>query len=81
MSPYFTLFNNFVLIVDFNYQIKLVNIKEYKSSVCEETWKVFQEMANEFKEKKLRVSFFNSTPQGGGGKLDGSIITRQKALP
>lgn len=38
-------------------------------------------MADEFKEKKLRVSFFNSTPQGGGGKLDGSIITRQKALP
>ncbi|KAG0898404.1 hypothetical protein G6F34_005629 [Rhizopus arrhizus] len=55
--------------VDFNYQIKLVNIKEYKSTVCEETWKVFQEMANEFKEKKLRVSFFNSTPQGGGVAL------------
>ncbi|KAG1438041.1 hypothetical protein G6F56_012813 [Rhizopus delemar] len=26
-------------------------------------------MSDEFKEKKLRVSFFNSTPQGGGVAL------------
>jgi hypothetical protein len=26
-------------------------------------------MSDTFKERKLRVSFFNSTPQGGGGKL------------
>ena len=58
-----------LLLVDFNSQIKMVNLWEYKETVCDETWRVFTEMVNEFKEKKLRVSFFNSTPQGGGGKF------------
>jgi hypothetical protein len=47
----------------------MVNLWEYKETVCDETWRVFTEMVNEFKEKNLRVSFFNSTPQGGGGKF------------
>ncbi|KAI9255297.1 hypothetical protein BY458DRAFT_558633 [Sporodiniella umbellata] len=55
--------------VDFNNAIKLVSTQEYKETVCEETWNVFKQMADEFKEKKLRVSFFNSTPQGGGVAL------------
>lgn len=41
---------------------------DYKATVCEETWDVFQKMCETFKERKLNVSFFNSTPQGGGGK-------------
>ncbi|KAG1176211.1 hypothetical protein G6F70_006073 [Rhizopus microsporus] len=62
--------------VDFNSQIKMVNLWEYKETVCDETWRVFTEMVNEFKEKKLRVSFFNSTPQGGGVALMRHAIVR-----
>ncbi|KAG0746771.1 hypothetical protein G6F57_001437 [Rhizopus arrhizus] len=55
--------------VDFNYQIKMVSLTEYQNTVCKETWRVLKEMVTEFKRKKLRVSFFSSTPQGGGVAL------------
>lgn len=48
--------------------IYMVKQIDYENTVCKETWDVFQQMATTFKEQKLRVSFFNSTPQGGGGK-------------
>jgi hypothetical protein len=47
----------------------MVKLVDYQDTVCKETWKVFNEMADTFKSRKLKVSFFNSTPQGGGGKL------------
>lgn len=62
--------------MDFNSIIHLVKQRDYQETVCEETWNVFQQMATEFKERNLRVSFFNSTPQGGGGKK--SKIDRKK---
>lgn len=56
------------LTVDFKYQIHMVDLIDYKELVCDETWRVLQEMVHAFKERKLRVSFLSSTPQGGGGK-------------
>lgn len=47
----------------------MVDLDNYQSTVCDETWRVISELANEVKDRKLRVSFFNSTPQGGGGKV------------
>ncbi|KAL9555956.1 hypothetical protein MBANPS3_002105 [Mucor bainieri] len=55
--------------VDFNHIIHMVKQVDYQNTVCKETWDVFQQMATTFKEKKLRVSYFNSTPQGGGVAL------------
>lgn len=46
----------------------MVKLEDYEATVCKETWDVFQQMCDTFKERKLRVSFFNSTPQGGGGE-------------
>ncbi len=60
---------NAYLVVDFNNIIHMVKLVDYEQTVCKETWDVFQQMSDTFKERKLRVSFFNSTPQGGGGKL------------
>ena len=47
----------------------MVDLDNYQNTVCDETWRVVSELANEVKDRKLRISFFNSTPQGGGGKV------------
>ncbi|OAD78300.1 glycosyltransferase family 4 protein, partial [Phycomyces blakesleeanus NRRL 1555(-)] len=47
----------------------LVDLFDYKQTVCAETWRVWEEISSEFKERNLRVSYFNSTPQGGGVAL------------
>ncbi|KAI8583353.1 hypothetical protein K450DRAFT_223218 [Umbelopsis ramanniana AG] len=58
-----------VVEVDLNDQIHMVDLENYQNTVCDETWRVISELANEVKDRKLRVSFFNSTPQGGGVAL------------
>jgi hypothetical protein len=50
----------------------MVDLEHYEGTVCEETWRVISEIASEVKDRKLRISFFNSTPQGGGGKFEES---------
>ncbi|KAI7903938.1 uncharacterized protein BX663DRAFT_432358 [Cokeromyces recurvatus] len=55
--------------VDFNQIIHLVKLCDYQETVCQETWSLLQKMVTSFKEKRLKVSFFNSTPQGGGVAL------------
>jgi hypothetical protein len=47
----------------------MVDLEHYKNTVCDDTWRVINEIAKEVKGRNLRLSFFNSTPQGGGGKL------------
>lgn len=58
----------YFITVDFNHIIHMVKLEDYQATVCKETWDIFQQMCDTFKERKLRVSFFNSTPQGGGGE-------------
>ncbi|GAA5811667.1 hypothetical protein MFLAVUS_005108 [Mucor flavus] len=47
----------------------MVKKDDYEATVCKETWDVFQKMCDTYKRRKLSVSFFNSTPQGGGVAL------------
>jgi hypothetical protein len=54
--------------VDLNGMIKLVDLAHYEKTVHPATWKVFNSIANEIKNRNIRASFFNATPQGGGGK-------------
>ena len=49
--------------------IHMVDLVDYENTVHSNTWDVLKTMVKEFKDRNLRVSFFNSTPQGGGGKL------------
>ncbi|KAI9314469.1 hypothetical protein BX666DRAFT_1862426 [Dichotomocladium elegans] len=65
MSPQFP--GNIPL--DFNGMIHMCELSDYEKTVNAETWRVLNEMVNEYKERKLHVSFFNSTPQGGGVAL------------
>ncbi|OBZ83263.1 Trehalose phosphorylase [Choanephora cucurbitarum] len=55
--------------VDFNHSITMVNCLDYQKTVRKQTWDLFQNMVSQFKERNLKVSFFNSTPQGGGVAL------------
>ncbi|KAI8148033.1 hypothetical protein BJV82DRAFT_648071 [Fennellomyces sp. T-0311] len=55
--------------VDFNGMIHMVDLIDYEKTVCPDTWRILKEMAAKFKERNLKVSFFNSTPQGGGVAL------------
>lgn len=47
--------------------IHLADEVDYQATVKPDTWRVLMELARKFKERKLRVTYFNSTPQGGGG--------------
>lgn len=58
-----------VLSVDFNGLIRLVDLIDYERTVCCDTWRVIKEMVAQYKKRNLRLCFFNSTPQGGGGKV------------
>ncbi|ORZ22342.1 hypothetical protein BCR42DRAFT_345122 [Absidia repens] len=57
------------LVVDFNNIIHLVDLEDYRKTVSDETWRVWNEISGEFKRKNIRVTYFNSTPQGGGVAL------------
>jgi len=53
--------------VDVNGMIKLVDLVHYEKTVNPATWKVITKIADELRNRKIRASFFNATPQGGGG--------------
>lgn len=61
---------SYLLSVDFNGLIRLVDLIDYKRTVCSDTWRVIMDMVTQYKDRKLRLAFFNSTPQGGGGKVE-----------
>ncbi|KAI8142776.1 hypothetical protein BJV82DRAFT_614230 [Fennellomyces sp. T-0311] len=55
--------------VDMNYRIHMNDLADYRDTVKSETWRVLEEMVAGYKQRKLKVSFFSSTPQGGGVAL------------
>lgn len=42
---------------------------DYKATVRDETWQVLLQLATQTKQRGIKISFFNSTPQGGGVAL------------
>lgn len=49
----------------------------YRNSVSEGTWNAVVRLADELREKKFKIGFFSSTPQGGES---GSIPTRDSEI-
>lgn len=43
----------------------LDDIDEYRKSVHPGTWRTVNKLADELREKKIKMGFFSSTPQGG----------------
>ncbi|KAI0328121.1 trehalose synthase [Cubamyces sp. BRFM 1775] len=56
--------------VDAGGKIHLIDdIDEYRKSVHKGTWNSVIKLADELREKKIKIGFFSSTPQGGGVAL------------
>ncbi|KAF7363317.1 Trehalose phosphorylase [Mycena sanguinolenta] len=47
----------------------LDDLEEYKKTVGTGTWNAVNKLADELREKKIKIGFFSSTPQGGGVAL------------
>ena len=43
----------------------LDDLEEYRKSVGKGTWSAVNKLADELREKKIKMGFFSSTPQGG----------------
>jgi hypothetical protein len=44
----------------------LDDLNEYKRTVGQGTWSAVVKLADELREKNVKIGFFTSTPQGGG---------------
>ncbi|KAH9063830.1 trehalose synthase [Lactarius deliciosus] len=56
--------------VDAAGKIHLIDdLDAYRNSVGEGTWNAVVQLADELREKKVKIGFFSSTPQGGGVAL------------
>ena len=52
--------------VDAGGKIHLIDdLEEYRKTVGESTWNCVIKMADELRDKKVKIGFFSSTPQGG----------------
>ena len=52
--------------VDAGGKIHLIDdLEEYRKTVGESTWNCVIKMADELRDKKIKIGFFSSTPQGG----------------
>ncbi|KIM49416.1 glycosyltransferase family 4 protein [Hebeloma cylindrosporum] len=58
------------VMVDAGGKVHLLDdLDEYKATVGPRTWNAVIKLADELREKKVRIGFFSSTPQGGGVAL------------
>ncbi|KAI9354358.1 hypothetical protein DFJ73DRAFT_827522 [Zopfochytrium polystomum] len=55
--------------VELDQFIRICDLEDYCDSVPKEVWEVVQSMADGFRKRKSRLSFFSSTSQGGGVAL------------
>ncbi|KAJ3495313.1 hypothetical protein NMY22_g19953 [Coprinellus aureogranulatus] len=58
------------VMVDAGGKIHLIDdLDEYRATVGPKTWNAVVKLADELREKKVKIGFFSSTPQGGGVAL------------
>ncbi|EKM83027.1 hypothetical protein AGABI1DRAFT_111552 [Agaricus bisporus var. burnettii JB137-S8] len=60
---------NQVLVDDGGRVHLLDDLDEYRNTVGPRTWNAVIKLADELREKKVKIGFFSSTPQGGGVAL------------
>ncbi|KAK8078334.1 trehalose synthase [Apiospora saccharicola] len=62
--------------VDSGFQARLNTAEDHKNTVSAATWKSLMHYTKDLKDKKLRIGFFSSTPQGGGVALMRHALVR-----
>ncbi|EKG18585.1 Glycosyl transferase family 1 [Macrophomina phaseolina MS6] len=55
--------------VDCSGHTKITRLEQYQDTVGTRTWRATMKYAGSIKERKTKIAFFNSTPQGGGVAL------------
>ncbi|KAM6500869.1 trehalose phosphorylase [Amanita muscaria] len=69
------------VMVDAGGKIHLLDdLGEYQKTVGTRTWNTVTKLAEELREKKVKIGFFSSTPQGGGVALMRHALIRFLAL-
>ncbi|KAJ1754731.1 hypothetical protein LPJ77_001245 [Coemansia sp. RSA 2523] len=57
------------VLVDMDAHCHMVDLKHFEETTDKPTWDKLLELSEECKRRKLKILFFNSTPQGGGVAL------------
>ncbi|KAI9502868.1 hypothetical protein BX070DRAFT_153841 [Coemansia spiralis] len=57
------------VLVDMDSHCHMLDLHHFKETTDKPTWDKLLELAEECKQRKLKIQFFNSTPQGGGVAL------------
>lgn len=62
--------------VDCSLRIRISTEDDYKGTVGPTTWAAIQHYASDLKDRKVKIAFFSSTPQGGGVALMRHALVR-----
>ena len=62
--------------VDCGGHAELATIEDYRRTVGERTWAATMTYVESLKQRKIKIAFFNSTPQGGGVALMRHALVR-----
>lgn len=62
--------------VDSSFMVRLAGIDEFAKTVGPKTWDSIQHYAADVRQRKVKVAFFSSTPQGGGVALMRHALVR-----
>lgn len=63
-------------MIDAGFKAHLTTFDDYKSTCGSETWDATMYYINKLKQKKTKIAFFSSTPQGGGVALMRHALVR-----
>ncbi|KAI1764825.1 glycosyltransferase family 4 protein [Hypoxylon sp. FL1150] len=65
-----------VVMVDAGFKAHLTTLEDYKPTCGKATWDATMYYADQLKNKKIKIAFFSSTPQGGGVALMRHALVR-----
>lgn len=65
---------------DAGFRARLTTLEDYKSTCGSGTWESTMQIATQLKNKKVKIAFFSSTPQGGGVALMRHALVRFSRL-
>ena len=65
---------------DASFKANLTTLEDHRQTCSEATWNCMQHYAMNLKNKRIKIAFFSSTPQGGGVALMRHALVRLARL-